>query len=116
VRIHFGSYHFCDSSAVETTILGANVELLLWLEQLQIWRLQREEKEVMFGKRNDKITEHTTYVPNQVPPKHMLDRVVEEYKRGQLAHLEQDDDPTVQSIMNEVKVRANDDARHGRRR
>lgn len=90
------------------------MELLIWLEYVYLWRLEREEKEAM--SQNEKITEHVGYVPNQAPPKHILDRAVEEYKYGLLHSLGEDSDPVVQSIYNELRVRAIDDIKHGRRR
>jgi hypothetical protein len=88
------------------------MELLMWLEVVYLWRLEQKEKAMP---RNDKITEHTTYVPNQIMKKEMLDQAVEEYKYGLLSSLGEDSDPTAQSIFNELKVRAIDDQLHGRR-
>lgn len=90
------------------------MELLLWLEQIELWRLERKGKEAMSQK--DKITEHVTYVPNAYTPKHMLDKAVREYELGLLTSLEEDDDSTTQSVLNELKVRSIDNARHGKRR
>lgn len=71
----------------------------------------------MFGKRNDdKITTEPNQPHSLIAPLPMWQKATREYEHGQLQHLENSTDPTTQSVMNEVKVRANDDARHGRRR
>ena len=87
------------------------MELLLWLEQVYLWRPQRKGNSMP----HDKITEHSTPVSNQVAPIGMWDRAVREYERGQLAQMEQDTDSAAQSVINEIKVRSIDDRIHGRR-
>ena len=71
----------------------------------------------MFGKRNDeKITDNGGTGYSSRKQLDMYDKCVSEYERGLLTHMEKSTDPTTQSVINEVKVRAIDDARNGKRR
>jgi hypothetical protein len=61
------------------------VELEMWLEQVAIWRLQRKEKEAMFGKRNDdKITDNGGTGYSSTKQLDMYTRAAREYERGLL--------------------------------
>jgi hypothetical protein len=94
------------------------MELLMWLEQVQIWRLQRKEHEAMT---NDKITgspkSPSTY--NDAEVLRMYQRATDETRRilqsspemAQIWH-----QSTPESYRNEMLTRVNDDARHGKRR
>jgi hypothetical protein len=87
------------------------------LELIYVWRLQRKEKEAMFGKRNDdKITDNGGTGWSSTKQLDMYTKATREYERGLLGDMEKSTDPLTQSVINEVKVRATDDARHGRRR
>ncbi|HEY4036276.1 MAG TPA: hypothetical protein VGL94_20135 [Ktedonobacteraceae bacterium] len=93
------------------------MELLIWLEQVYVWQLQRKEKEAMFSKRNDeKITDNGGTGYSSRKQLDMYTKAAREYEQGLVTHMENDDDLTTQSVINEIKVRAIDDARNGKRR
>jgi hypothetical protein len=71
----------------------------------------------MFGKRNDdKITDNGGTGYSSRKQLDMYNKCVSEYERGLLGDMEKSTDPIAQSVINEVKVRAIDDARNGRKR
>lgn len=92
------------------------MELLMWLMEIEIWRLQRKEHETMA---NDKITgdpKAPTDIYCDPYALEMYQRATDRYrqaaKSGDIVHW-------VQSVpewyQNEVVVRVIDDAKHGRR-
>lgn len=83
------------------------MELLLWLEQIAIWRLQRKEKTMA----NDKITGNPkapTGIYMDPDALGMYQRATDEYRRVVSSDSASDLIDWVQSVIN--------DAKHGRRR
>ena len=71
----------------------------------------------MFGNRNNgKITDDGGTGNTSPRQLEIYKQCVREYEQGKLTHMEGDNDHLVQSVYNEIKVRAIDDARHGKRR
>jgi hypothetical protein len=96
------------------------MELLLWLEQVEIWRLQRKEQEAMA---NDKITgdpKQPTVMYEDTNVLGMYDWATEEYTRAMTSGDTREIRHWTQELpkwyQNEIATRAIDDAKHGKRR
>jgi len=80
---------------------------------MALFLMHRPEETIARPKERE--PESVRRVPGLVTPKHVWDQAVREFERGDWDHLRFSDDPNTQSVMNELEVRANDNAEHRRR-
>lgn len=95
------------------------MELLMWLMEIEIWRLQRKEHSLMVH--NDKITGNPKQPGIPVPNHLELYRRATEETRRILETSTPDmlkiwHESVPEFYQNEMLTRVNDDARHGKRR